>query len=249
MYMHERPDHRFTLVFFAIALVGLFVLWAIRTGNITLPGSVAPAPTPAPENLGERTETPTPTPLPETRPLGTASLHIGETARYEGLSIELLGVTSDSRCPEGVTCIWAGTLHTDVRIITPSSATTTTMMLGNSIMTDAHTITLTGAFPTPKEGEPIVPADYMLTFTVAPLIPSSVPAAPPTPPGTVSTCHIGGCSGEVCSDRPDMASNCIYREEFACYKKATCERQSSGACGWTDTPELRACLRAPGESI
>ncbi len=55
-------------------------------------------------------------------------------------------------------------------------------------------------------------------------------------------CYIGGCSAELCSDTPDMASTCEYREEYACYKKAACERQATGACGWTPTPELSVCL-------
>lgn len=66
------------------------------------------------------------------------------------------------------------------------------------------------------------------------------PAPPPPAP-----CFRGGCSGEVCSDRDDLASVCLWEPEFACYQKAACERQSDGACGWTDTPELQACLASP----
>lgn len=56
------------------------------------------------------------------------------------------------------------------------------------------------------------------------------------------TCFVGGCSGEVCSDSPDVASNCIYKPEFACYKAATCEVQTSGECGWTKTATLSMCI-------
>jgi hypothetical protein len=57
----------------------------------------------------------------------------------------------------------------------------------------------------------------------------------------VSNCRPTGCSGQVCSDR-DVITTCEWREEYACYRNATCERQPSGACGWTPTPELEACL-------
>ncbi len=57
-------------------------------------------------------------------------------------------------------------------------------------------------------------------------------------------CYVGGCSGEVCSGQPNTISNCLYSEQFACYQKATCERQSTGVCGWTPTPELNACLNS-----
>ena len=59
---------------------------------------------------------------------------------------------------------------------------------------------------------------------------------------TTGACYRGGCSGELCSDQPGAISTCIWREEFACYQDATCERQSNGDCGFTQTPELIACL-------
>jgi hypothetical protein len=58
------------------------------------------------------------------------------------------------------------------------------------------------------------------------------------------TCYIGGCSGQVCSDRPDVVSTCEWIDAYACYRDARCERQSHGACGWTMTPALNACLAA-----
>jgi hypothetical protein len=55
-------------------------------------------------------------------------------------------------------------------------------------------------------------------------------------------CRKTGCSGQVCSDR-EVITTCEYAAEYACYKKAACERQASGDCGFTQTPELAACLR------
>jgi hypothetical protein len=59
----------------------------------------------------------------------------------------------------------------------------------------------------------------------------------------VTTCRIGGCSGQLCvgPGGPDV-STCEWREEYACYKTATCELQETGSCGWTPTPELKDCL-------
>jgi hypothetical protein len=62
-------------------------------------------------------------------------------------------------------------------------------------------------------------------------------------------CAVGGCSGELCYD-PALDSGmsiCLWQPEYACYDTATCERQANGACGWTMTSELSACLS--GESI
>ncbi|MGE0790805.1 MAG: Kazal-type serine protease inhibitor domain-containing protein [Sandaracinaceae bacterium] len=56
-------------------------------------------------------------------------------------------------------------------------------------------------------------------------------------------CRIAGCSGELCVDDSHSGiSICTWREEYACYRGATCETQADGSCGWTSTPELDACL-------
>lgn len=58
---------------------------------------------------------------------------------------------------------------------------------------------------------------------------------------SVKPCIKTGCSNQICSDQT-VISTCEYRPEYACYQKATCERQSDGNCGFTKTPELAACL-------
>lgn len=76
----------------------------------------------------------------------------------------------------------------------------------------------------------------------------SLACAGPIDAGTVerpvgdASCYVGGCSSQVCSDRPDVVTTCEWLPEYACYRSARCERQANGACGWTETPELLACL-------
>ncbi|MBA3392727.1 MAG: hypothetical protein H0T89_08790 [Deltaproteobacteria bacterium] len=55
-------------------------------------------------------------------------------------------------------------------------------------------------------------------------------------------CFVGGCSSQICSDQEGVISTCEWRAEYACYQAATCERQATGECGWTPTPELNTCL-------
>jgi hypothetical protein len=64
---------------------------------------------------------------------------------------------------------------------------------------------------------------------------------------TASTkpCMKTGCSGQVCSDE-EVITTCEYRSEYECYKKARCERQANGECGFTQTPELKSCLNRRG---
>ena len=81
--------------------------------------------------------------------------------------------------------------------------------------------------------------------------PSQPPNVAPTSDGTPgdgapapAACIKTGCGGTLCTDQ-DMMSTCEYRPEHACYQDAVCERQSDGTCGWTETPELAACLANP----
>jgi hypothetical protein len=67
-------------------------------------------------------------------------------------------------------------------------------------------------------------------------IPVCINDAAPQP-----ACVKSGCSGQICADHP-MVSTCEFRPEYACYHTATCERQASGACGWTKTPALTSCI-------
>ena len=60
-------------------------------------------------------------------------------------------------------------------------------------------------------------------------------------------CALSGCSGEICtesSEASNVVTTCAYKPQYACLRAATCERQANGHCGWTDTPELRACIAA-----
>lgn len=55
-------------------------------------------------------------------------------------------------------------------------------------------------------------------------------------------CYRGGCSNQLCTDTPDVASTCEWHADYACFQAAACARQASGQCGFTQTPALTACL-------
>lgn len=65
---------------------------------------------------------------------------------------------------------------------------------------------------------------------------------------TFNGCAVAGCSQQLCvsaDEAPTIITTCEYRAEYACYKKASCERQTNGVCGWTETLELKQCLAHP----
>lgn len=58
-------------------------------------------------------------------------------------------------------------------------------------------------------------------------------------------CFVTGCSGQICSDE-EVFSTCEWKQEYACYKQAVCERQApNGECGWTETEKFSQCLANP----
>ena len=59
-----------------------------------------------------------------------------------------------------------------------------------------------------------------------------------------TACRVGGCSGQLCTSAAagGAVSTCEWREEYACYRGASCAVQPSGQCGWTPTEALRSCL-------
>ncbi len=60
-------------------------------------------------------------------------------------------------------------------------------------------------------------------------------------------CQLSGCSAQICQngDEEPMASDCMFRPAYECYKTGRCEKQATGECGWTMTDELSACLMDP----
>lgn len=64
-------------------------------------------------------------------------------------------------------------------------------------------------------------------------------------------CKIGGCSGELCGEASfveNVATICLYKPEYECYKKyGRCEVQSNGKCGWAETKDFLACIEEKKE--
>lgn len=81
-----------------------------------------------------------------------------------------------------------------------------------------------------------------------PLDSESLPDVIPPNSAVPGECFIGGCSSQICSEEEGVVSTCEYREEYACYKNAKCERQTSGECGWTPTKKLTMCLDSAGDT-
>lgn len=77
-------------------------------------------------------------------------------------------------------------------------------------------------------------------------MPVSMPGEPVLPI-VAKGCFIGGCSSQICSDEANVMSTCEWKESYACYQSAVCEKQATGQCGWTQTEELNSCIVNAGQ--
>jgi hypothetical protein len=203
------------------------------TGQYTRPGDAVT------ENVAVEDCTPVneQTPRNTVVPYGDVTLSMGGFAKFKDISIRPTALVEDSRCPADVQCIQAGTVRIKIEIVSGMGTSTSILTLGKEFTTEAERITLTAVTPQKRSQTQIATGEYQLTFKV---VPQSAPAA--TTP--IGKCYVGGCSSQLCTDNPDAVSTCEYTEKYACYKTATCERQASGQCGWTETPALTACIAA-----
>jgi hypothetical protein len=100
------------------------------------------------------------------------TLPVGETASIEGesLTIKFIEVISDSRCPEGVECIWEGEAQCRLHFkVAGSPAEMVIVQPGGGAAARDYFIQYKIDFrlePYPQEGQQIAPSDYQLVMTV-----------------------------------------------------------------------------------
>jgi len=112
---------------------------------------------------------------PETKVVDVGSdfeLSPGQTAVIEqgALSLTFVKVNEDSRCPEGVQCVWQGNVATAL-LVGPatgekSPVTLHTTLTPHSATSGSYAVVLTGIKPVRKQQDAIPQADYVATFRV-----------------------------------------------------------------------------------
>lgn len=119
-----------------------------------------------------------------TTPGAPFTLKIGQSATIDGLKLELLNIASDSRCPAGATCVWAGMTVAEFAVTTENtgkyaiflgniggkpvrinSDDFSTYMLDPLTMVDGYELALTEVKPAKTQNE-IRQSDYQLTLVV-----------------------------------------------------------------------------------
>ena len=103
-----------------------------------------------------------------------ASLEIDQTLKIESenLEIKFLGVTSDSRCPKGTVCVWAGQVIVMVNILKVGENFGEFELIDtndgkvSSIQVDNYEIFLLKVEPYPEINKTINTKDYRITIKV-----------------------------------------------------------------------------------
>ena len=106
---------------------------------------------------------------------GEVKLRVAQekTAPGTGIKIRFLSVVEDSRCPEGVNCIWAGVAKIKIQLRKTGKPAKefelNTNQLDKFITFEGHTIKLAAVTPYPKSGTAINASAYSATLTITKL--------------------------------------------------------------------------------
>jgi hypothetical protein len=85
------------------------------------------------------------------------------------VTVKVLLVVEDSRCPEGTQCVQAGNAKVRVSLqkgTDPSKTVELNTNGDNTAVVEGYSIKLDSLTPTPKSGAPVKSKDYAATFTV-----------------------------------------------------------------------------------
>lgn len=96
--------------------------------------------------------------------IGLSWARLGEIVNVGGPTVTPLKLVEDSRCPQGVQCIWAGRVVVSATISTPTMKLTRDLTLGEPFPVADGTLTLAEVRPAPRRDTPSTPAAYRLGF-------------------------------------------------------------------------------------
>ena len=120
----------------------LLVLAPLALAGCVTPGSQAPSPDAS----------------------GLVYARMGETVAVGGPRVTPLALIEDSRCPQGVQCVWAGRVRIRATISTLTIKLTRDLTLGEPFPVADGTLTLADVRPMRAKDAAIASADYRFGF-------------------------------------------------------------------------------------
>ena len=89
---------------------------------------------------------------------------LGETVSVDGPTVTPLRLVEDSRCPQGVQCVWAGRVVVSATISTPTMKLTRDLTLGEPFQVADGTLVLAEVQPGPARDAGTASSDYRFGF-------------------------------------------------------------------------------------
>ena len=96
-----------------------------------------------------------------------AYARFGETVNVGGPRVTPVALLEDSRCPQGVQCVWAGRVRITARIATGAGTTTRELISGQPVTVADGALTLVEVQPARRANTVTAPADYRFGFRFA----------------------------------------------------------------------------------
>ena len=91
---------------------------------------------------------------------------IGESVNKDGLSIKLLGVNNDSRCPMNARCIWAGNVVLTAQLVAGNTEADVLLEQGKTTFFGGYAISIGDVKPDKLANKEIAKTDYQILFMV-----------------------------------------------------------------------------------
>ena len=95
---------------------------------------------------------------------GLAFARIGQTVMVGGPRVTPLALLEDSRCPQGVQCVWAGQVRITARVATGNSSSVREMTSGKPEPVADVTLTLNDVQPAKRNDSTNATGDYRFGF-------------------------------------------------------------------------------------
>lgn len=102
-------------------------------------------------------------------PTTNVALAVGASRTVDGITIKLDDVLEDSRCPQNVTCVWAGQVRVQVELSIKDEKNQTVVLstAGQGVSFANHFISILSITPAMVSDKIIPKKDYEITFAVA----------------------------------------------------------------------------------
>jgi hypothetical protein len=145
-----------------VSLVATLLTSCLPAAKILATATLVPAPTSTPLSLIPTKQ------LIEPKLNAEIQIKFGESVTLEKgkLTIKFKSLAGDSRCPQGVVCVWAGNAEVILEVSKIEIALNTTLAPKEKVVGD-YNIQLQDVIPYPKAGEELKPEDYSIKIVVS----------------------------------------------------------------------------------